>query len=133
MKVAVVSSEVKHLPKEEKSKCFKEFSSQDELKKTLENDDNLWAVHTLANSFGKVQRQRYEDFCCGFLAFYDEIVRGGLTDHTIYFVWCEKGTEIKMYLYPPPKKRDIEINIIPPGAATSDPPKPPPPPPPSSY
>ena len=133
MKVAALSSEVKHLPKEEKARCFKEYSSEIELKKELVDDDHLWIMHNLNNSFGKVQRQRYEDFCCGFLAFYDTVVRGGLTDHTLYFIWGEKGADIKMYINPAPRKGSFSIDIVPPGMATSDPPAPPPPPPPSSY
>jgi hypothetical protein len=75
------------------------------------------------------QRQRYEWFCAGFLAYYDSVVRNGAIDHTISFKWTKN--KVKVFINPPPLKGEKNSDINPATSSfTSDPPKPPPPPPP---
>jgi len=89
----------------------------------------LWAEWDIPSSpFSFDERQRYEWFCAGYLAYYDAVIRNGAVDHTISFKWDLKKKKVKVFINPPPQEGVKNSNLNP--ATTSDPPKPPPPPPP---
>jgi hypothetical protein len=59
----------------------------------------------------KCQKSAIEYYYCGFLQYYDTIVRSNMTEHFVYFKWVDEkpiGTKVSsdltIYIYPPPIK-----------------------------
>lgn len=89
-----------------------------------------WTKYTydeLLDNNNPVQRQKFQSYCCGWLRYYDDIVRNGAVDHTIYFDW--QGDQVVVYICPPPGSSK-KAESCPPGDSTSDPQPPTAPPPP---
>lgn len=99
---------------------------------------NVWAefnfhdllakdVNRKEKKLTKLEKERYEWFCAGFLYYYDTILRNEAVDHTIYFKW--ELAKVTIYMDPPPAHA-IAQNYAGTVTTTTDPPKPPAPPPP---
>lgn len=111
---------------------------------TPENAGKLWVTYklNLSTNFGFHQKQRYEWFCAGFLAYYDDILRNAAVDHIMTFKWESQSVTIN--LSPAPEYRklvdgklkypnwgQLDPQLLLSGYGDlSDPPPPPPPPPP---
>jgi hypothetical protein len=81
--------------------------------------------------FGRIEREKYEQFCGGWLGFYDDIVRNKEAKHIIHFEWDKKNHKVTIWISPPAvdrveKKYQDFIKYLP----VIDPPNTPPPPPP---
>ena len=64
-----------------------------------------WKTYKLSEGAikDKAQKISYECYCCGFLSYYDDIVRNGMVNHQIYFKWS--GFEkVVVYINPAPKR-----------------------------
>jgi hypothetical protein len=135
---------------------FTTYASRKELEANLEFDYALWAHLPFTYTFRSekhymIFRKHYEIFVGGYLYYYDERIRSGAIDHTIYFKWKEfsKGATqhwVRIFMSPKPlRKKDGQIvtnRLIgkvngksaladPPNNEDAvDPPKPPAPPPP---
>ena len=65
-----------------------------------------WVIYDLSpRDFDLEERERYEQFVCGYLLFYDDITRGAHINHTVYFKWEPDGN--------PPRKNKVTIYISP--------------------
>jgi len=101
-------------------------------------DSNLWFSIEFDKPLNGNQRHKYEDFCSGFLTYYDYIIKKNEVDHKLYFDWDNKIKIVRVYIDPAPKKYEVEIEEpesttyeLTAAATVSDPPTPPAPPPPS--
>ena len=118
----------------------------DDLDKTFEvldpkikNKDNRWDTYSTKN-FSKdpakreVQMNEFIYYFCGYLQYYDQVVRGGFIDHSLYLDWDSKPGHVVVYIDPMPVRKVLEPEFSLSGTTTtagsSDPvsPKPPPPP-----
>lgn len=123
---------------------FKDLEKQ--LKAASEPPLGEWVTYQLPRDFDLEERERYEQFVCGYLSYYDDITRGAQIDHTIYFKWEPDGNpprknRVTIYISPepttlpgPPKYPKVKpLNpeqLLPSYGFVKDPPQPPPPPPP---
>ena len=137
MQVGKTKEQIKEWFEETKSKAknpFKEITDPEKPIKEVETvakpTAGLWAEWDVpASSLSFDERQRYEWFCAGYLAYYDTVIRNGAIDHCLSFKWDLKNKRVKVFINPPPAKGEKNEHINP-AKTTSDPPKPPPPPPP---
>jgi hypothetical protein len=95
--------------------------------------ENRWGIYKgVVSANGETQdneKTQFECYCCGWLQYYDEIVRKECTDHSIWFDW--NGTGCTIYLDPRPRNlKDAKSSL--PGSFSSDPTNPTAPPPPYS-
>lgn len=112
--------------------AYNVFDDKEQLEKLLEKRRNMWdryspaAFHVKSfKDFTIQQKTSFEFYLCGWLQYYDQVVRNNRIDHTIHFKWTDQ--EVFIYIYPPPAKKMITGL---PANRTSDPqsPKIPPPP-----
>lgn len=107
------------------------FKTLQDIKDLLQKPENRWGnymgVVTTDKKRQKDERTQFECYFCGWLEYYDEIVRNRCADHTIWFDW--EGTNCTVYLYPRPRRRKDAKSSLP-EASLGDPtnPKVPPPP-----
>src|SRR4051812_35055161 len=115
----------KHSDDPEVKKAYKVYKNDYELRKELVDDENQWADFP-APGFSQGQRNELEFYFCGWLQYYDEIIRSNGIDHKIHFEWND--LKVVVYLYPAPGRTPLSPLTGPP-SATSDPKSPTPPPP----
>jgi hypothetical protein len=132
------------------SQAYQPCNSQNQLANELKKYGE-WVTYSFKKKIGIKGQRSYEDFCCGFLRYYDIEVRNGSVDHNIYFEWGGPTQTnqffVRIYITPKPYSQVIKpvskttsssgwvpvaLGAPPPAAGTSDPPKPPPPPPPAT-
>jgi hypothetical protein len=87
--------------------------------------------YSYPTGYGRGERKQYENFCAGWMAFYDEVVRSNAINHIILFDWNKKTNKLNIWISPPAinrseKKYQDFIKYLP----VIDPPTTPPPPPP---
>jgi len=107
-------------------KAYKVYNNDAERRKELVKAENTWDVYPAPN-FKPEQRYELEFYLCGWLQYYDEIIRSNGVDHAIYFEWSSQN--VVVYLYPAPGRTPLSPPYGPP-SQTSDPKSPTPPPPP---
>jgi hypothetical protein len=83
--------------------------------------------------FGPKAKEKYETFCGGWLAFYDEVVRNKQTKHILHFEWDRKKHEVTIWISPPAVERkgmkyQDFIKYLPMAVDPPSTPAPPPPP-----
>ena len=107
------------------------FNTEQDIKNLVKKPANRWGTYKGVISVDKTtqadERTQFECYCCGWLQYYDEIVRKESTDHTIWFDW--NGSNCSIYLYPRPRTAKDAKNSLPAGR-TTDPTNPTAPPPP---
>jgi hypothetical protein len=140
MKVGKTEEQIKEWFEKTKSKAknpFTVISDPDEVvitkstKKVPKTNAGVWAEWDVpSSSLAFDERQRYEWFCAGYLAYYDIVTRSGASDHVVSFKWDLKKKRVKVFINPPPQEGVKNSDVNPAAGFTSDPPKPPPPPPP---
>jgi hypothetical protein len=110
------------------NKAYKVYNDDDELKKQLVDPNNQWAVYP-NQYYSPEQKNEVEFYLCGWLQYYDEIIRGNSVDHYIHFQWSDKNVEV--YTYPAPDRTPLSPKKVgTPPSTTSDPKSPTAPPPP---
>ena len=118
----------------------------DELKRTfvvldpkIKNEDHKWDTYSTKNFSNdpdklKEEQNSFKYYFCGYLQYYDQVVRGGFVDHSLYLDWDSESGKVVVYIDPMPVKKVLEPEFSLSGTTTtvgsSDPvpPKAPPPP-----
>jgi hypothetical protein len=103
------------------------INNTSELKKELIKAENTWDVYSAAPYSSQDKRNELEFYLCGWLQYYDEIIRSYGVDHKIHFEWSD--TEVVVYIFPAPGRTPLSPLTGPP-STTSDPKSPTAPPPP---
>lgn len=94
---------------------FNTYGSQKELEANLESYYDEWFSRKFTYTFRSekhymIFRKHYEIFVGGYLTYYDDVVRSGATDHTIYFKWKKFGKDntneywVRIFMNPKPWK-----------------------------
>jgi hypothetical protein len=109
----------------ELKKCYKPYKSL----KEIEKEENLWDTYPVQD-FSPAKKESFTFYFCGWLQYYDEIVRNNAIDHTLHFKWDKGKGEVEVYICPRPRKVHEDPETCPPASNSSDPipPKAPPPP-----
>jgi len=104
----------------------------------IKKPENRWQSYSTANfSKKKDEFEREKDsfihYFCGYLEYYDQVVRSGFINHSIYFDWDSEKDKVTVYIDPKPvtKVEQPELTLTataPSGGSDPIPPKTPPPP-----
>jgi hypothetical protein len=99
-----------------------------DLEAQLKGQMGVWETYPLKKPFGPKKQEQYEQFCHGYLYFYDNHVDSANGPHTFYVDWSVAG-QVRLLLYP------VKVNYLKTVKyqmylTGDDPPPPPPPPPP---
>jgi hypothetical protein len=95
------------IEKEEELAKFKDFKI---------SEDNRWdgpLTFGFDRNFLKCQKLAVEYYYCGFLQYYDYIVRSDMMDHVVYFKWVDKeeenrvSSQLTIYIWPAPIRKKI--------------------------
>lgn len=110
--VFVAKSRKRNPKRDERS--FNTYVNRCELEASVNLYYGEWVYHEFSHLFRseryyKIFKKHYEIFVGGYLHYYDEIVRSGRIDHSIYFVWSkflEDDTDysVRIFISPKPLK-----------------------------
>lgn len=76
----------------------------------IDDPENKWGAYE-AKGLSKAEKASFVYYFCGYLQYYDYVVRGNFINHALYFHWNDKEGEVVVYIDPKPVREIIKPSI----------------------